>query len=105
MDIAKEIAVINLGRGKEPSRPYKCEDLRHRGLASSWPGFWAEIGGHLGLLTKAVCDVFLWTMPVKRRGCSTASSRPGHQVGRAAVGWKRNTKNEDLLLQAGLKSG
>jgi len=53
-------------RGPSPSRSPAPSSLS--GQASFLPGFWAEIGSHLGLQTRAVCNVLLLIKAWRKAG-------------------------------------
>ena len=75
--------------GKEGQGTLKAISVRTFAIGAWAPprlAFELRSEANWDLQTKGVCDVFLWPMPVERWGCSVASSRPGHQVERAAVG-------------------
>ena len=85
-------------RGKGPSRPYSVRTFAIGAWAPPRLAFGLKSEANWDLQTKGVCDVFLWPMPVERRGCSVASSRPGHQVGRAAVGVEVETPRTKICF-------
>jgi len=88
-NLLKEITGILLGKeGGGTLKATWCGGSWELSLGFFSPGFWAEIEGHLGFADQGGLRCISLANASQKEGCSVASSRPAHQVGRAAVGWR-----------------